>query len=48
MTAELKDGTIVFPFGEDALGRITYDSYGNMSVYLMKNNRPQFLSEDPL
>lgn len=44
----MKDGTIVFPFAEDALGRISYDSYGNMSVYLMKNNRPQFLSEDPL
>jgi hypothetical protein len=47
-TAELNDGTIVFPFGEDAKGRITYDSNGNMSVHLMKNNRSQFHSDDPL
>lgn len=47
-TAELTDGKIVFPFGEDALGRITYESNGNMSVQLMKNRRTKFLSEDPL
>ena len=47
-TAELNDGKIVFPFGEDATGRITYDSNGDMSVQLMKRNRPNFLSEDPL
>jgi hypothetical protein len=47
-TAELNDGTIVFPFGEDATGRITYDSNGDMAVQLMKNNRPKFLSADPL
>jgi hypothetical protein len=46
--AELNDGTIVFPFGEDALGRITYESNGIMSVQLMKNNRLKFDSEDPL
>ena len=47
-TAELNDGNKVFPFGEDAIGRITYESNGNMSVQIMKNKRPQFLSEDPL
>ncbi len=47
-TAELNDGTIVFPFGEDAIGRITYESNGSMSVHLMKNNRLKFHSEDPL
>ncbi len=47
-TAELNDGTIVFPFGEDAIGRITYDKNGNMSVQLMKNKRSKFHSEDPL
>lgn len=47
-TAELKNGTTMFPFGEDAIGRITYDENGNMSVHLMKNNRPHFHSEDPL
>ena len=47
-TAELNDGTVVSPFGEDALGRITYDNNGLMSVQLMKNNRPRFHSDDPL
>lgn len=47
-TAELDDGTIVFPFGEDVIGRITYDKHGNMSVQLMKNKRSKFHSEDPL
>ena len=47
-TAELNNGTIVFPFGEEATGRITYDSNGDMSVQLMKNKRPHFHSEDPL
>ena len=47
-TAELNDGTIFFPFGEDAVGRITYDINGEMSVQLMKSNRQKFHSEDPL
>ena len=47
-TAELNDGTAFFPFGEDAVGRISYDSDSNMSVHIMKSNRPQFHSEDPL
>ena len=47
-SAELTDGKIVFPFGEDAIGRITYDDLGNMAVQIMENNRSQFQSEDPL
>lgn len=47
-TATLPDESVVFPFGEDAIGRITYDRSGNMAVQVMKNNRSQFLSEDPL
>lgn len=47
-TAELTSGEIVFPYGEDAKGLITYDKFGNMAVQVMKNNRSQFLSEDPL
>ncbi|MDF9794943.1 hypothetical protein OKW21_000206 [Catalinimonas alkaloidigena] len=47
-TAESNDEGIVFPFGEDAIGRITYDSNGNMAVQIMKNNRSKFLSDDPL
>ncbi|WP_215224424.1 lipocalin-like domain-containing protein [Echinicola shivajiensis] len=45
---ESKDGKQDFPFGVDAIGQINYDINGNMSVMVMKNNRPQFLSEDPL
>ena len=47
-TAESTDGKTVFPFGDDAKGRITYDDAGNMAVQIMKNSRSQFLSEDPL
>ena len=47
-SAELTDGNIVYPFGEDAIGRITYDDFGNMAVQIMKNNRSPFQSEDPL
>ena len=47
-TMESTEGRVTFPFGEDAIGQITYESNGNMSVQIMKINRPQFLSEDPL
>ncbi|GET31536.1 hypothetical protein PbJCM13498_03990 [Prolixibacter bellariivorans] len=47
-TIESKDGRIESPFGKDAIGRITYEGNGNMSVQIMRNNRPQFPSEDPL
>jgi hypothetical protein len=46
--AELSNGETVYPFGEDALGRISYDGFGNMAVQIMQNNRSHFLSEDPL
>ena len=47
-TAELNNGEMVFPFGEEVKGRITYDEKGNMAVQIMKKNMLQFLSEDPL
>ena len=47
-TAELNDGKVIYPFGDDATGRISYDRDGNMGVQIMKKNRPQFLSDDPL
>jgi hypothetical protein len=47
-TTELNDGTLAFPFGEDAVGRITYENNGQMSVNLMKTHRHKFHSEDPL
>lgn len=45
---ESRDGKKEFPFGTDAIGQINYESNGNMSVMIMKNNRPQFISEGPL
>ena len=45
---ESKYGKKEFPLGADAIGQIKYESNGTMSVMIMKNNRPQLLSEDPL
>lgn len=42
------DGTIVDPFGKDAVGRICYDAAGNMAAQLMRANRPNFVSNDQL
>lgn len=47
-TAEINNGAEIFPFGEDVVGRISYDNDSNVSVHIMKNNRPRFHSEDPL
>ena len=46
--AETRDGQRVHPFGEDAEGWIMYDASGNVSVHLMRRERPRFVSEDPL
>ncbi len=34
----------VYPFGEDAVGQLTYDYTGRMSAQLMKAQRPRSLS----
>jgi Lipocalin-like domain len=47
-TAELNDGRILFPAGENVTGQLTYDAKGRMAVQIMKNNRPPFVSEDPI
>ena len=47
-TAELQNGGIIYPYGIDAKGIISYDNLGNMAVQVMKNERLKFLSEDPL
>lgn len=41
------DGEVSHPYGEDAQGRITYESSGRMSVQLMRRDRPRFASDDP-
>jgi hypothetical protein len=40
-------GEVTYPFGEDPAGRIMYDATGNMSVQLMRQDRPRFNSDDP-
>jgi hypothetical protein len=45
-TAILPDGKTVYPFGEDAVGRIVYDRQGRMMVQFMRQNRPAFASGD--
>jgi hypothetical protein len=47
-SAERPTGEIVFPYGTDPIGRISYDANGQMAVQIMKNHRSKFHSEDPL
>jgi hypothetical protein len=42
------DGSVSYPFGQDAVGRITYDKAGRMAVQIMQLDRPLFMSDDPL
>ncbi len=42
------DGSVVFPLGEDAVGRISYDDAGRMAVQVMRPGRPKFASGDML
>jgi len=41
------DGQIVYPYGRDVIGVISYDARGNMSVQLMRSDRPAFAINDP-
>lgn len=45
--ATTPDGSVVYPFGEAAVGRITYDPFGRMSVQLMEGERPALSVADP-
>jgi hypothetical protein len=40
-------GQIQSPMGEQVSGQLVYDSAGNMSAHVMRNDRPRFASEDP-
>jgi hypothetical protein len=42
------DGSVSYPFGQGAVGRITYDEVGRMAVQIMQLDRPLFTSDDPL
>ena len=44
--ANLADGTIVHPYGKNAIGMLTYDHSGHMSAQVMHPDRPLFVSGD--
>lgn len=37
-----EDGSIYYPFGDDAIGYITYTAVGIMTVHIMRKNRALF------
>jgi len=44
--ARRSDGQIVYPFGRDVIGVISYDAKGNMSMQMMRSDRPAFAISD--
>ncbi len=40
-------GELIQPFGNDPIGRISYDSGGKMAVQLMRRDRQKFADNDP-
>ena len=46
--ARSSNGEVVYPYGRDPFGMLIYDSRGNMSVLLMRRDRPKFASGDLL
>jgi len=46
LVGENSEGDIFHPYGENLYGKLMYDSKGNMSVLLMRFNRPKFVSGD--
>src|SRR4051812_40721385 len=48
VTSEFRrsDGTPIYPYGQDALGVLTYDAVGNMTALVMRADRPVFGSGD--
>ena len=40
-------GEVIQPFGQDPIGRISYDSGGQMSAQLMRRDRQAFSDNDP-
>lgn len=40
------EGEIFHPYGKELYGRLMYDSNGNMSVFLMRPDRPKFAAND--
>lgn len=42
------DGSITYPFGDDAQGSIIYTASGRMSAQVMRKDRPSFAAEDQI
>lgn len=40
------NGEVTYSYGTDPIGMLMYDSDGNMSVMLMRRDRPKFASDD--
>ena len=43
---ETSDGEIVYPYGENPIGSLIYDSSGRMSVQIMRRDREPFSSSE--
>jgi len=41
-----RDGEVIYPYGQDAVGLLVYDSSGRMSVQIMKRDRAPLSSAD--
>ena len=46
--SESKDGDVLYPLGEDALGTIIFTEEGHTAVQIMANDRTQVLSQEAL
>jgi hypothetical protein len=44
--ARRSDGQITYPFGRDVVGTLSYDTNGNMSMQMMRSDRPAFAVGD--
>ena len=45
-TTTLADGTVIYPFGEEAYGKLIYDEYGQMTALFMADDRDLMSSAD--
>jgi hypothetical protein len=43
-----EDGSVSYPNGKDAIGRLIYDAMGNMAVQVGNIHRPAFVNSDRL
>jgi hypothetical protein len=41
-------GQLQYPMGEHVSGQLVYDSTGNMSAHVMRDDRPLFAANDPV